>query len=119
MPLRQIPKEVFRKNYENSLAIVEADYGQIYFRYFITQEFCLGIAITYRYDAIDPIREYYEIDISPEVKTNLTSAYLFICSKDERDRIINSEVVKIFNKNIEEEFQNIVEKSDNDQEGGR
>lgn len=105
MPLKQVQKPTFKEHFEDCIAIVEADYKTIYFRYFISKTFGMGIAVTYRYDNIDPIREYYEIDISEEIMQNLTSAYLFIQAHDEKTKFITSQMVHIFNEELSKEFK--------------
>lgn len=104
MALRQITKELFLEKFQEPIAIVEADYQSIYFRYFISKQLALGIAITYRYESIDPIREYYDIDISKEIQQNLRYATVYIKDKKQGSKVFNYNIIKLFNDDLEKEF---------------
>ena len=100
----KLTKSQFKQKFELSIAILEADYGTVYYRYFITRQYGLGIAVTYRFSPTDVEHHYYEFEISSEIKLNLNSAYLYITDKAERNKSINSEMISIFNKEIMGEF---------------
>ena len=104
MSIQLISKKLFKEQFEDSIAIIEADYSTVYFRYFVSKNFGLGIAITYRFGTHEVEHEYYKFYVDPNIMSNLVHAYVYITDPDERSKIINSEMIKIYNSKLIPEF---------------
>jgi len=104
MSIKEISKAQFKDEFEDSIALIEADYGTVYFRYFVSKYYGLGIAITYRFGTQEVQHYYYKFSVDQDILQNLVSAYVYILEGEERKRVINTEMIKIYNSLIQEEF---------------
>ena len=105
MSMKKVTRKAFQALFEDSLAIIEADYKVVHFRYFINCIYGLGIAVTYKHNTADVEREYYVFTISEEITLRLTSAYLYITDITQRERVLNSEMIAIFNAEIQTDIK--------------
>jgi hypothetical protein len=104
MSMIQITKSLFKQKFEDSLAIVETDYAEVHFRYFISKQYGLGIAVTYVFSPELVEREYYMFQVSEEIALKLRNAYVYITDISLRKKIINSEMISIFNDELGQEL---------------
>jgi hypothetical protein len=105
MSMKRLTRQQFQERFEDALAIIEADYQVVHFRYFINRSYGLGIAVTYRFNTAEVEREYYAFAVSEEIILKLTSAYVYITNTETRKRVMNSEMIAIFNAEIQEDLQ--------------
>jgi hypothetical protein len=99
--MKQITKKQFKELFEDSLAIIETNYSEVHFRYFISKTYGLGIAVTYVFGPNLVEREYYTFEVSTEIALKLTNAYVYITDISTRKKVLNSEMISIFNKELE------------------
>ena len=112
MSMQRISKNAFREQFEDSIAIIEADYQVVCFRYFISKMYGLGVHVTYRFNTVDCEHEYYIFQVSKEIIMHLQSAYIYITDKELRNKTINSEMISIFNAELQNNINDLIENTD-------